>query len=100
MEGMETEFLIVGGGLGGGVLAGLLGKAGRRVLVLERLPGKTPIVRPEVLWPSTVEILASLLSPDALRESMVAVQAIRVLRGGAPLVEILPETLAASGVRP
>ncbi|MBI3857831.1 MAG: FAD-dependent monooxygenase [Planctomycetes bacterium] len=97
---MDAEFLIVGGGLGGGVLAGLLGRAGRRVLVLERNPGKTPIVRPEVLWPSTVEILASLLSPEALGEAMVPVKAIRATRGGELLVEIAPQTIAASGVQP
>jgi 2-polyprenyl-6-methoxyphenol hydroxylase-like FAD-dependent oxidoreductase len=31
---------------------------------------------------------------------MVAVKGIRVFRGGAPLVEILPQTIAASGVQP
>jgi 2-polyprenyl-6-methoxyphenol hydroxylase-like FAD-dependent oxidoreductase len=97
---MDAEFLVVGGGIGGGVLAGLLGKAGRRVVVLERNPGKTPIVRPEVLWPATVEILASLLSPAALADAMVAVMSLRVIRGGSPLVEITPQTLAASGVQP
>ena len=81
---MDAEFLIVGGGVGGGVLAGLLGKAGRRVVVLERNPGKTPIVRPEVLWPATVDILASLLPPASLPEAMVAVKGIKVIRGGSP----------------
>jgi 6-methylpretetramide 4-monooxygenase len=97
---VDAEFLIVGGGLGGGVLAGLLGRAGRRVLVLERNPGKTPIVRPEVLWPATVEILARLLPADALPESMVAVKAIRMIRGGATLIEIPRESIVASGVQP
>src|SRR6185503_12731266 len=97
---MDAEFLIVGGGLGGGVLAGLLGKAGRRVVVLERNPGKTPIVRPEVLWPATVEVLASLLPPAVLPETMVPVRAIRVYRGGQRLVEVSARTIDESGIRP
>jgi 2-polyprenyl-6-methoxyphenol hydroxylase-like FAD-dependent oxidoreductase len=97
---MDPEFLIVGGGLGGGVLAGFLGRAGRRVTVLERNPGKTPVVRPEILWPSTVELLASLLPPDAIARSMVAVKQFRVFRGGARLVEITTQTIAGSGVQP
>ncbi len=97
---MDTEFLIVGGGIGGGVLAAMLGKSGRRVVVLERNPGRTPIVRPEVLWPSTVEILTPLLSPAALAEAMVPVKGLRVMRSGAPLVELTSQTIAASGVQP
>lgn len=97
---MESEFLVVGGGLGGGVLAGLLAKAGRRVTVLERNAGKVPIVRPEVLWPATVELLDSLLRPDVLRETMVPVRTIRVLRGGAMLVEVASRSIDASGVQP
>ena len=96
---MDAEFLVVGGGLGGGVLAGLLAKAGRRILVLERNPGKTPLVRPEILWPATVEILASLLPEGALATSMVPVQAVHVLRGGAPLVRVAPEQPAEGNRR-
>jgi 2-polyprenyl-6-methoxyphenol hydroxylase-like FAD-dependent oxidoreductase len=97
---METEFLVVGGGLGGGVLAGLLARAGRRVTVLERNPGKTPIVRPEILWPATVRILESLLPPEVLSGTMVPVRAMRVIRDGAPLVEVAAHTIDASGVQP
>lgn len=97
---MDPEFLVVGGGIGGGVLAGLLGTAGRRVVVLERNPGRTPIVRPELLWPTTVEILARLLSPAALSQAMVPVRGLRAMRAGVPLVELAPSILAASGVQP
>lgn len=97
---MDSEFLIVGGGLGGGVLAGLLGKSGRKVTVLERNPGKTPVVRPEILWPSTVSLLSSLLPAEALPETMVPVREIRVYRGGAPLVHVAPQAVAGSGVQP
>jgi len=97
---VDAEFLIVGGGLGGGVLAGLLANAGRRVTVLERNPGKTPIVRPEILWPATVQVLESLLPPDVLAQTMVPVREIRLIRGGAPLVEIASRTIAGSGIQP
>jgi 2-polyprenyl-6-methoxyphenol hydroxylase-like FAD-dependent oxidoreductase len=97
---MDADFLVVGGGVGGGVLAGLLAKAGRRVLVLERNAGKTPLVRPEVLWPATVAVLESLLRPEALAEAMVPVRGLRAYRGAVPLVEMAPPTIAASGVQP
>jgi 2-polyprenyl-6-methoxyphenol hydroxylase-like FAD-dependent oxidoreductase len=97
---METEFLVVGGGVGGGVLAGLLARAGRRVTVLERNPGRTPIVRPEVLWPATVDVLGSLLPASVLPETMVPVRTIRVYRAGTTLVEVAPRTIDDSGVRP
>jgi 2-polyprenyl-6-methoxyphenol hydroxylase-like FAD-dependent oxidoreductase len=97
---MDADFLVVGGGVGGGALAGLLAKAGRRVLVLERDAGKTPLVRPEVLWPASVAVLESLLRPEALQEAMVAVKGVRAFRGAEPLVELAPPTIAASGVQP
>jgi 2-polyprenyl-6-methoxyphenol hydroxylase-like FAD-dependent oxidoreductase len=64
---MAIDFLIVGGGIGGAVLANLLGQRGKRVLVLEK--GRTPVpqARPEVLWPATVEFLRTLI-PAALEQ--------------------------------
>jgi choline dehydrogenase-like flavoprotein len=64
---MAIDFLIVGGGIGGGVLANLLGRRGKRVLVLEK--GRTPIPqdRPEILWPATVDVLRTLI-PKGLEE--------------------------------
>ena len=61
---MPTDFLIVGGGIGGLVLAELLGRDGKRVVVLERSTGPPPWNRPEVLWPATIELLLSL-APDS-----------------------------------
>src|SRR5580704_13038087 len=64
---MAIDFLIVGGGIGGAVLANLLDRRGKRVLVLEK--GRTPVpqARPEVLWPATVEFLRTLI-PAALEQ--------------------------------
>ena len=64
---MSIDFLIIGGGIGGAVLANLLGRSGKRVVVLEKSQTTPPQARPEILWPATVEILRSLL-PKSLEE--------------------------------
>jgi 2-polyprenyl-6-methoxyphenol hydroxylase-like FAD-dependent oxidoreductase len=58
---MAYDFLIVGGGIGGAVLANLLARQGKAVVVVERNPGPSNRIRPEILWPATVERLRSLL---------------------------------------
>ena len=99
-EGMTIDFLIVGGGIGGAVLANLLVRSGKRVLVLEK--GRTPIpqARPEVLWPATVEFLRTLI-PAALEQRWSL-----PIRGGAivycneELLRFGPEVFDAAGVQP
>ena len=58
---MAIDFLIVGGGIGGYVLANLLGRRGKHVLVLEKSRTPSPQNRPEILWPATVELLRTLI---------------------------------------
>jgi 2-polyprenyl-6-methoxyphenol hydroxylase-like FAD-dependent oxidoreductase len=57
---MTADTVIVGGGIGGAVLAGLLGRGGRKVIVLERNLAAPSWLRPEVLWPRSMELLFSL----------------------------------------
>lgn len=68
---MTADFIVVGGGIGGAVLAGLLGRAGKRVVVLERNLTAANWVRPEVLWPHSMDVLFSL-SPQARWEQDAA----------------------------
>ena len=58
---MDLDFVIVGGGIGGAVLAALLGEAGKRVVVVEKAIASPAWTRPEILWPATIEMLFSLL---------------------------------------
>jgi 2-polyprenyl-6-methoxyphenol hydroxylase-like FAD-dependent oxidoreductase len=46
---MKIEFLIVGGGIGGAVLANLLSRKGKRVLVVEKETTPSKFIRPEVV---------------------------------------------------
>ncbi len=45
---MSHDNLIVGGGIGGAVLANLLARGGKRVVVLEKNLVPPPIARPEM----------------------------------------------------
>jgi 2-polyprenyl-6-methoxyphenol hydroxylase-like FAD-dependent oxidoreductase len=57
---MIADFVVVGGGIGGTVLAELLGRDGKKVIVLEKSTGPPNWLRPEVLWPATMDVLFSL----------------------------------------
>ena len=74
----------MGGGIGGVVLAELLTRAGRRVLVIERATGPPPFLRPELLWPSAVQTLFSLRDrADWMQDSFLPVGGIAMDRGEA-----------------
>jgi len=96
-----VDALVVGGGIGGSVLAGLLARAGKRVLVLERSLGPPSWTRPEIYWPTTAEFLANLL-PSGVWEREAALQIrgfdIHDGRRARPLVP--EESLRLAGVRP
>lgn len=98
---MAPDFLIVGGGIGGLVLAELLGRGGKRVVVLERSTGPPPFSRPEVLWPATIELLCKLL-PRAEWEAHLAVPlaGVEIFGGGQFGWAISPEVLQRAQVHP
>jgi 2-polyprenyl-6-methoxyphenol hydroxylase-like FAD-dependent oxidoreductase len=98
---MPTDFLIVGGGIGGLVLAELLGRGGKRVVVLERSTGPPPWNRPEILWPTTIELLSTLIPAEKWQaEAAVPLAGIKVASGREFAWGISPELLKRAGVHP
>ncbi len=97
---MAIDFLIVGGGIGGAVLANLLGKRGKRVLVLEK--GRTPLPqnRPEILWPATVEVLRTLIPKSLEDRWMLPIRGGLVMHKGQQLLQFGPEVFDTAGVQP
>src|SRR6185369_10959223 len=64
------DVVIAGGGIGGAVLANLLGRRGKKVLVLEKQTGPPSFLRPEGLWPPTVKLLSSMHNVAPADESL------------------------------
>lgn len=95
-----SDFLIVGGGIGGAVLANLLGRRGKRVLVLEKSRTPTPQNRPEILWPATVEVLRTLIPSNLEERWLLPIRGGLFLYGQQPLLQIGPEVFQATGVQP
>jgi 2-polyprenyl-6-methoxyphenol hydroxylase-like FAD-dependent oxidoreductase len=97
---MAIDFLIVGGGIGGAVLAHLLGRRGKGVLVLEKNRTTAPQARPEALWPATVKVLRSLI-PDHLEARwMLPIRGFVFLYKRQPLLQFGPDALHTAGVQP
>lgn len=94
------EFLIVGGGIGGAVLAHLLARQGRQVLVLERETSPRHVIRPEILWPATARILEPILTSLAASDWQIPIQGLRAFTGNRPLFEVDAQTFRKSGVEP
>src|SRR5262245_18076105 len=98
---MATDFLIGGGGIGGVVLAELLGRGGKRVVVLERSTGPPPWNRPEILWPATIERLSTLLPASKwLEQAAVPLAGVKICNGTSLVWGVSPELLMRSGVHP
>src|SRR4029453_19118433 len=98
---MKTDFVIVGGGIGGLVLAELLGRGGKRVVVLERSTSPPPWNRPEVLWPATIELLSTLLPGSKwLEQAAVPLAGMKLASGSGFVWGISPELLERAGVHP
>lgn len=98
---MHYDVLIAGGGIGGGVLAQLLARGGKRVAVLERSIAPPKWLRPEILWPSTTPTLLSLAPRETWeRSAFLPLQGIRVYDGEEFLSLATPEVFAAARVQP
>ena len=99
---MALDYLIVGGGIGGAVLAELLGRGGRQVLVLERGTAPPSFLRPEVLWPVTVGTLWSLVSRETWeREVATPLQELWIHRASGRSTPVLTsDVLREAGVQP
>jgi 2-polyprenyl-6-methoxyphenol hydroxylase-like FAD-dependent oxidoreductase len=97
---MPVDFLIVGGGIGGAVLANLLGRHGKRVLVLERKRTPVGVPRPEILWPATVEVLRSLLPPALEERWLLPLRGGVVIYKGQELLHLDEKVFQEAGVQP
>ena len=98
---MATDVLIVGGGIGGLVLAELLGRGGKKVVVLERSTGPPPFNRPEILWPATQELLCQLIPRERwLQEAVIPLRGMQAFDGRAFRWAISPAALDRAQVQP
>jgi len=98
---MTADFLIVGGGIGGAVLAELLGRAGRKVVVLEKSTSRPTWTRPEILWPATVDLLFSLAPREAWeREAMLPLRGIEFFDGERFTPGVAQEQFTEAHVQP
>jgi 2-polyprenyl-6-methoxyphenol hydroxylase-like FAD-dependent oxidoreductase len=97
---MTTDVLIVGGGIGGLVLAEKLGRGKRRVVVLERGMGPPRWNRPEVLWPTTAQVLSTLLAKAQLDEAVLPLEGVQLFDGEQFQWAFAPEILQQAQIQP
>src|SRR4029453_13743855 len=98
---MTTDFLIVGGGIGGLVLAEMLARGKKRVIVLERSTGPPRWNRPEVLWPETAKLLCTLLPKEQWEQEAVwPVEGVQFFDGEQFRWAISPEILQGAQIQP
>jgi 2-polyprenyl-6-methoxyphenol hydroxylase-like FAD-dependent oxidoreductase len=98
---MKTDILIAGGGVGGAVLAALLVRGGRNVIVLERSTKPPPFLRPEILWPAAVRTLCGLRERAFWEEGCIRpLRGISIHRAGEWQDAVTRDTLERAGVQP
>jgi len=96
---MDYDFLIVGAGIGGAVLANLLARAGRRVLILERELAPPSRPRPEGLWPATASFLQSLLPAEGDEAALAPLQGLTFHHRGRKIATISSDFFARVGIQ-
>src|SRR5262245_36800979 len=98
---MDADVIVAGGGIGGAVLAQLLHRGGKRVIVLERSTAPPDWLRPEILWPATTKVLFSLAPREVWEQSaMIPLQGIRFHDGTKFFSVLTPEIIANEQVQP
>ena len=105
MAAADAECIVVGGGIGGAVLALALGRAGRSVLILEReaAPPAMATARPEILAGATLDTFNRLgIGERIVREAALPICALELFEAGSrrALFRITPEDLRRAGARP
>src|SRR3954453_6786004 len=99
---MDADAVIVGGGIGGAVLANLLARQGKRAIVLEKNAAPIRIERPEVLWPATLKILGSIMPAEKLKAATLPIAGMAFSRSGKILLSFrtpADSSNAAAGAR-
>lgn len=94
---MRFDVVIAGAGIGGAVLALVLGKRGWRVAVLERESAPPLIARPEILWGATPHALDAYGIGNAIRDASLPLEAIE-FGGEQPWLRITGDDFAAAKV--
>jgi len=98
---VALDCIVVGGGIGGAVLAAKLGRAGKRVIVLERSLAAPTWLRPEILWPKSVDVLRSLMPRERWLERCATPLRGIEFHDGTRLAPFLTESaLSEPGVQP
>jgi 2-polyprenyl-6-methoxyphenol hydroxylase-like FAD-dependent oxidoreductase len=101
MATSRADFVVAGGGIGGSVLAELLARGGKRVVVLERSVAPPTWTRPEILWPATADFLATLHPRELfLRECAHPFEGFDIDDGRGARALVPAEALRLAGVRP
>ena len=97
---MIADFVVVGGGIGGAILAELLGRGGKKIVVLEKSTGPPNFIRPEALWPATMEVLFSLIPRETWeKEAVLSMRGVDLHDGQRATPLITPELLEEARVR-
>jgi len=97
---METDFLVIGGGIDGAVFAELVGRRGKRVIVLEKTIAPPNWVRPEILWPATTEILFRLIPRMVwVREAMLPLLGVTISDGRRTVPFVTSEILRQTQIQ-
>jgi len=95
------DFVVAGGGIGGSVVAELLARGGKKVLVLERNLTAPTWTRPEIYWPTTADFVRELAAGDEWEAALASPIDAFDIHDGRAVRELVPaESLRQAGVHP